>query len=245
MKKIFKKLVLIIMASTLAVGLTSCGNSHAQDAKKALKEKYGIEFTVTFVMDGMSSDSTMAGKYRVYCHPKDDESVQFEAIMSKSGSLISDKYLCSLFAKEADDIINQYYAEKGIKATAESLITGVPQSAEICGKQLNQVISEYPTISLVFSTVVCEGVDPRFLYDSVVELLNSFYSGNPEMGLGTMIWKYDENSYEECVAEFDKYAFTNSTTLEQHNPISNISIAIRDGELATSYEEFIETYGTD
>ncbi|MGN0378246.1 MAG: hypothetical protein ACI4EU_01505 [Butyrivibrio sp.] len=75
--------------------------------------------------------------------------------------------------------------------------------------------------------------------------LNSFYNGNPEMGLGTMIWKYDENSYEECVAEFDKYAFTYSTTLEQHNPISSIAIAINDGELATSYEEFIEAYGTD
>ena len=64
----------------------------------------------------------MAGKYRVYCHPKDDESVKFEAIMSKSGSLISDEYPRRLLEKEADNIINQYYADKGIKATAETSI---------------------------------------------------------------------------------------------------------------------------
>lgn len=40
--------------------------------------------------------------------------------MSKSGSLISDEYPRRLLEKEADNIINQYYAEKGIKATAES-----------------------------------------------------------------------------------------------------------------------------
>ncbi len=240
MKKVFRKVVPIIMAAALSLSFTACmknlDSNNAQEIIDLLNRKYGTEFDVKSIGNRLASDK--ADTVTAYCYPKNNEKVVFEAVMNVERELVSDDYPVRLLEVEAKEIIEKKFSEGGIKATVAVSIARISDEEKLIGSELDKLIAENPEMSLTFTTVLSEDADTRGTYDVIVALLEGFYSGNPRMSVGTTIWKFSNSTYIDCANEMNGIPDISKTVLEQYGPLSKANVAIVDGLLNTDYEEF-------
>lgn len=244
MKNVLRKVVIIIMAAALSMSFTACmrylDRSNAEKVAKLLGQKYGIEFEVQSLRNRLASDK--ANTVTAYCYPKNNAKVIFEAVMNVERELVSDDYPVRLLEVAAKEKIEAEFSGKGIEATVAVSIACLPITENLLDANLTDIISAYPELSLTFTTVLCEPADARETYDAVVALLEELYSGNPNMSLGTTIWKYSNDAYSKCSNEMNSIPDISKTVLEQYKPISKVNIAIVNGEINTTYETFEDNF---
>lgn len=244
MKNVLRKVVIIIMAAALSMSFTACmrylDRNNAEEVAKLLGQKYGIEFEVQSIGNRLASDK--ADTVTAYCYPKNNAKVIFEAVMNVERELVSDDYPVRLLEVAAKEKIEAEFSGKGIEATVAVSVARLPITENLLDANLTDIISANPELSLTFTTVLCESADARETYDAVVALLEELYSGNPNMSLGTMIWKYSNDAYSKCSNEMNSIPDISKTVLEQYKPISKVNIAIVNGEINTTYETFEDNF---
>lgn len=244
MIQILKRTAVLFMTATILFCFTSCfygfDKNDARDIEKLLEQKYGIEFEVTSIGNRLTNPSS--NTVTAYCHPKNNDKVIFEAVMSTNKELVSDDYRKCLLETEAKDIIEERFSKNGIEATVDVSISRLIISDDLSDKNLAQVITDCPTISLTFTTVISDKADLNSTYEVTKEILYEFYSGNTEMLLGTSIWRYDEKAYKQCTSEMNNIPTIAKTALEDYNPISNVNLAIRNGKINKNLEEFSKEF---
>ena len=241
----FRKVVLIIMAIVSSVSFTSCMRdlnlANAKEVADLLQAKYGIEFVVDSIGNRLASDR--ADTLTAYCHPKENEKVVFEAVMSVSRELISDNYPKRLLEIEAKDRIETEFSRYGINANVSVSLSKLTVQIDPETASLDQIIKDNPALSLTFSTVVCNYYDASKLYDVVVSILEGLYSEDPEMQLGTMVWNLSESAYQNCADEMNKRHSVDKTFFESFDPLGCATLAINNGLINVSKEEFYEAFG--
>lgn len=232
------------MAAALSMSFTACirnlDSNNAEEVANLLGQKYGIEFGVKSIGNRLASDK--ADTVTAYCYPKNNEKVIFEAVMNAEHKLVADDYLVRVLEVEAKEIIENKFTENGIKATALVSVFHLSSLVSLVDTELANVIRECPDLSLTFATVLCEDADREKTYSIIVALLVGFYSNNRKMLLGTTIWKYPEKVYNDCAKEINSLLHISKTVLEQYNPISKVNVAIVDGVLNKSFEEFAKEF---
>lgn len=244
MIKILGKAVFVIMAAALSMSFIACMRhlniNNAQEIVNLLNQKYGIEFEVISIGNRLASDK--ADTVTAYCRPKNNVKVIFEAVMNVDRKLVSDDYPIRLLEVEVKEIIERRFSEYDIKATVDVSIARLPNEKNLLGVDFRDIISEYPNLSLTFTTVMCDGADSRKTYDTVVALLEEFYSGSPKMSIGTTIWKYSNDTYNACSNEMNRVPDISKTALEQYDPISKVNIALVQGKINTDYDKFEKSF---
>ncbi len=243
-RTIFRKVVLVIMAAAVSMSFTACMRNldvkNAGEIADLLKQKYGVEFAVKSIGDRLSSGN--GATVTAYCYPKDNNSILFEAKMHVSGELVSDNYLAAVLEEEARKLIETAYEENGITAAADVTILRLPEDGGIQGKSLSQVVAANPSILLSFTTVMHEDCDAEAVYDTTTSILRSLYSGDQGMSLGTTIWKYGNDAYQECISVMQGVPHIDRTFLESKAPLSKINVAIKDGQVTIDRETFLENF---
>lgn len=213
---------------------------NAYEIAELLNKKYEAVFDVKAIGNRLASDRV--DKVKAYCCPKDNEDLLFEAVMNVERELVSDDYPACLVEAQAKEIIEKAFEGKGIRAFADVSVSRVPFDETMVGMKLCDVIGSFPTLSLTFTTIMCEGADARDAYDTVVSLLGEFYSGNPDMLLGTTIWKYNDEAYEECCRKAKSVPSINMTALEKQNPTAKVTVAFVNGAVNTDFEGFEKSF---
>lgn len=232
------------MAVALSMNFTACINKlnvdNAESIKKLLNQKYGIEFEVKSIGNRLADGELDTVK--AYCYPKNNDKVIFDAVMNIKNELVFDDYLVRLLETEAKEVIESRMAEVGIKATVAVSVSHIDNELQSTDLNLKDIIAEHPELSLTFSTVLCENVNAEDLYNVVADILNGFYSGNPNMMLGTTIWKYTETACNKCSEDVNSVSRISKTLLEKYDPISQVNIAIVYGTINKSLEEFVSEF---
>lgn len=233
MGNLLKSLLLTIVLLSLC---TAC-MPNTQKITELLKQKYGVEFEVQKIGNRLATDKwdTMTA----FCYPKERKEILFEAVMNADGELISDDYYVTLLEYEAKERIEERYHKGGIDATVNVSISHLSEDIDEM-INLEQLLSQNPTLSLTFTTVMRSGANMRTVYETTVSLLEEYYSGNPQMALGTTIWTYDVQSYQKCAEEMNRVPYLGKTALEKNNPISVINVSKVDGKINISFDVFKE-----
>ncbi len=232
------------MAATISMNFVSCmrnlDKKNAEEITNLLKQKYGIEFVVKSI--GNRNAGNMWSTVTAFCYPENNPKVIFEAVMNVDKELVSDEYPVRLLEIEAKDIIEKEFSENNITATVNVSISRVSDLPDILNMNLEQVIFASPKLGITFKTVVCEGADTKSMYETTAKLLKRFYNGNPEMIVGTTIWKYDKEAYEKCASELNSIPRIGNTALQKHGPLSTVNVAINTGEINIGFEDFSEKF---
>lgn len=119
LKRITILILTCLFAMTSLTGCISYWNGHSYNESKqlvadALEKKYGEEFVVVDIGTGSGGSYYSPGYLKATCHPKNDETIYFEAEYfeyGKSSYELDDLYIQSIVRKQIKDVVDPVLAE--------------------------------------------------------------------------------------------------------------------------------------
>ncbi len=130
-KKIAVLVFTCLFAMTSMTGCISYWNGHSYNESKqlvedALEKKYGEEFVVVDIGTRSGGSYYSPGYLTATCHPKDDDTLYFEAEYFEHGSgrELNDLYIQEKIAREIKTIINSVLSKYYNKYAVEVAISG-------------------------------------------------------------------------------------------------------------------------
>lgn len=244
MKNLIRKVVILVMAAALSSGFAGCVKSMLSDNEKVIKahlqSTYDSEFEVVSVGNVLASSSMDTAT--AYCYPKNDPELLFEVKMKTDKSAFSDNYPIRRLEFEAKKDIEDAFAKQGITATVDVFINGYAKSIDPVNDDFDAILKQCAFQSLSFTTLMCEGADALQTYDAITAILNDFHGRNPQMALGSTLWKYDESNYAACAALLKSAPHLTLSQLQKYQPLADVNVALLDGAFNTDFAAFETAY---
>lgn len=241
-----RKIISLFISFIFVISGTACmqepTRSDTRGIEELLAEKYNAEFEVVSIEN--NSNDFPDDNILAYCCPKDNKRAVFEAVISPDNKLVSDSYYKTMLEAEARGIIEERFLSSGIEVTTEVNISRLSEDYDLSGKSLSQVISDCPTISLTFITILDNKARSDVVYDTASTLLNEFYNGSSEMFLSMPIWRYYKSDYEKCASGMNNTLPATKNYFENNHPLSKVSLSIIDGEIDKGLDDFSSSFNS-
>ncbi len=243
-KKFIERMALILMAFLTAMSFAACARElnveNANEICELLQKKYNTEFEVISIGNRLASEN--ARTVTAYCRPKNDADVVFEVKANADRELVYDDYYISVLETAEKRRIESACREAGVEAAVSFIISSVDRNSITESIQLEELVSRNDGIYLTFSTIVSDCGKPEELYDTLYKFLDEYHSYGARVGTGTTVWKLEADAYDKCLEEMRKKPVITSNFLKSLNPSSSSNIAIVDGKVNNSKENFLESF---
>ena len=242
--KLIERIALIFMSIFTVTSFASCvrelNKNNAREICELLQKKYNIEFEVISIGDRLASEGVQI--VTAYCRPKNDVNVVFEAKANINGELVFDDYYISVLEAKEKNKIESACKKIGVETTVYFSVSAIDRNSVNENIQIEELISQNPRVYLTFSTVVNKCENPGELYDTLCSALSKYYGHSLQIGIGTTVWQLEQDMYNKCLEEMATKPNVTSNYLTSLNPLNSANIAIVEGKVNISREEFIASF---
>lgn len=234
-----KKIFIGVIAMAVLNLSTSCGVAKKDVpslVERMLQEKYGEEFVVTEIGNRYNT-----GSVTLYCHPSNNESINFTATYKNSTEELTDDFVDRKYAVQLDHEFSNLLKDNGFNGTSLTIFYGSRLDNVQGDETINEFISNSNTKKL-YTYLVMDAVcisnndDAQKLLDTILKLSEMYNS--VDVLLATFFIPSTE--YEECRQKLQTMVSVNGEWFDDYNVISDMNISITDKSVNSTADDIIK-----